>query len=120
MELTWHERYLILALRIAFPFFRKEGFGLCSMEYGFRDGDYLVFKSALGNFRISIIYNPGFDIVIHKNRLFGQYENISLVLEKRKYQKYIHLPEADAINTEYDLSHAIEGYLGFLKEHYFK
>lgn len=118
MELTWQERYLIIALRITFPFFRREGFALCAMEYGFIDGDYLVYRSIVRKIKISITYNPLFDIIIHRNRILGQHENISLVLEKMKYQEYAMLPETNNINDEYDLRIALMGYLEFLKKYY--
>lgn len=101
-----------------FSFFRKEGFGFCAIEYGFIDGDYIVYSSTTRRIKISITYNLIFNIVIHKNKLFGQHEDVSLVLEKMKYKEYITLPED--INTEYNLKLALTGYLEFLKKYYFE
>lgn len=93
MELTWSESYLIVALRVLMPFFRKHGFKLSNLEYGFRDGDFLEFKKSVSeDMSFNISYNPGFDIIINRKVGFRLKEE-SLVELKRKSQDYSQLPE---------------------------
>jgi len=102
MELTWYESYLIVALRVLMPFFRKYGFRLSEIDFGFRDGDYIVFKE--NSFHkpkeVKFIYNPGFDVIVSNK--------ISLVELKNKYPEFMHLP------TDYQ---GEEGLKDILKEY---
>lgn len=116
MELTWHESYLILILRITVPFFRKRGFGICSLEYAHVDGDYIVYSSEIRRLKIRLIYNPQFDVLVEQRRPMGQSRVISLVKEKNKYTEYRDLPEN--VRTVTELESAIMGYLEFLNEYY--
>lgn len=85
MELTWSESYLIVALRVLMPFFRKHGFRLSEIEFGQRDGEYLIFReNTFHNPKeIKFIYNPGFDVIISNK--------ISLLELKNEYQSFSHL-----------------------------
>jgi hypothetical protein len=111
MELTWFESYLIRALRVLKPFFRKHGFGLIEIEYGWRDGDYLVFRE--NSFHkpgeIKFIYNPGFDIIVSNK--------ISLVELKNQYKDFSHLPAK--YHGEEELEAILIGYTQFIEYLYF-
>ncbi len=113
MELTWSEKYLILALRTLKPFFIRHGYSLKEIEYGFRDGDYLIFIE--NTFRkkrkeIMVIYNPGFDVIIDNK--------LSLVKLKKEYPKFAHLPEN--YKGEEALVKILKGYTEFIEELLFK
>ncbi|MDD2192471.1 MAG: hypothetical protein ACK5MH_06010 [Bacteroidales bacterium] len=113
MELTWSERYLIIALRILKPLFGKYGYTLREMQYGSRDGDYLIFEEWYGDgVSIKIVYNPGFDIIISKKKLFRTKE-YSLIKLKNNYPSYSNLP--DNYHGEDGLKEILEGYRDFLK-----
>jgi hypothetical protein len=111
MELTWFESYLIRALRVLKPFFRDHGYGIKDLEYGFIDGDYLVFKNY--TYRkpneIKFIYNPGFDVIVSNK--------ISLVELKNQYKDFSHLPAK--YHGEEELEAILKGYIQFIEYLYF-
>ncbi|MCK9236350.1 MAG: hypothetical protein M0Q41_13025 [Bacteroidales bacterium] len=117
MELTWTESYLIIALRILMPFFRRHRFRLSEIEFGFKNGDYLVFtENAFHNAKeIKIIYNPGFDIVVNRKNGFNL-KRESLVKLKRQYQAFSHLPEN--YQGEEELSNILKEYTLFIEDHF--
>lgn len=111
MELTWSESYLIRALRVLKPFFRKHAFSLIETEFEWRDGDYLVFRQNTYHKpkEIKFIYNPGFDVIV-SNR-------ISLVELKNQYKEFSHLPAN--YHGEDDLEAILKGYIQFIEFLYF-
>lgn len=118
MELEWFERNLIVTLRILFPFFKKYKFHLCNLEINSRDGDYLIFCSLFNNTKVSVILNPGFDIVIRREKRFFNlvYSNqiISLTQVKRSFPKFASLPN-DFQNVE-ELERLLKEYTLFIEE----
>jgi len=67
MELEWFEKNLIIALRVLSPFFKKYNFYITGLELNSIDGEYLIFSS-LSSFKIIVILNPNFDILIKKRK----------------------------------------------------
>ena len=106
MALNWSESYLIHALRILMPFFRKLGFCLSEIEFDGKDGDYLVFskRKIFKTNKIKVIYNPGFDVIYNKT---------SLVQLKNKYPKFSSLP--NNYYGEKGLQDILKGYISFIE-----
>jgi len=121
MELSWTESYLIVALRVLKPFFRKHGFHMHEIEYGSKDGDYIVFKeSAFRNpMKIEIIYNPGFNVIIHEESGINPLTKPkvrSLVELRKQYESYSQL--SDNYEGEEGLKEILEEYLNFFETHF--
>ncbi|NLI24584.1 MAG: hypothetical protein GX419_07775 [Bacteroidales bacterium] len=118
MELEWFEKNLIIALRILLPFFKKYKFHLCNLDINSRDGDYLIFCSLFNNTKVSVIINPGFDILIERKKGFFNLVNsnqiISLTQEKKYFPKFASLP-SDYKNVE-ELGKLLKEYTLFIED----
>jgi len=117
MDLVWFEKNLIIALRILLPFFRKYKFHLCALDIDSLDGDYLVFCSLFNKTKISVILNPGFDILIERNLNFFQSKIskpvLSLNKEKKKSPKFSDLN--DNFKNDVELDKLLKEYIIFLE-----
>jgi len=91
------------------------------IEYGSKDGDYIVFKeSAFRNpMKIEIIYNPGFNVIIHEESGINPLTKPkvrSLVELRKQYESYSQL--SDNYEGEEGLKEILEEYLNFFETHF--
>ena len=115
MKLEWYEKNLIVALRILLPFFKRYHYYLCNLDINSQDGDYMIFCSLFKKKKVTIILNPGFDILIEKKKsLFNPNQTISLIQEKKHFPKFTSLP-CDFKNEE-ELEKLIKEYTFFIEE----
>ena len=120
IELKWFEINLIVALRVLLPFFSKHNFRISELNLNNRDGDYIVALRSLPYLKVTVILNPGFDIIIERKvNLFDivkKNKPVSLKEVKEIYPEFSNLKEN--FKTEEELHKLLEGYIYFLEKNF--